>query len=73
MMRTRLHNTWENHLDELDRKVGSVIWQHCSLDHNSELQNFTLSVTGLYQNDCKVTVNPPPKILGTTKGMTMKF
>ena len=28
------------------------MWQHCRLDHNSELQYFTMSVTGLYRNDC---------------------
>ena len=26
--------------------------QHYRLDHNSELQDFTMSVTGLYRNDC---------------------
>ena len=28
------------------------MWRHCRLDHNSELQDFTMSVTGLYRNDC---------------------
>ena len=43
----------KKHLDDLDRKIdASVMWLHCRLDHDSELQNFTMSVTGLHPNDC---------------------
>ena len=43
----------KKHLEDLDRKIdASVMWRHCRLDHNSELQDFTMSVTGLYRNDC---------------------
>ena len=28
------------------------MWRQCRLDHNSELQDFTVTVTRLYQNDC---------------------
>ena len=28
------------------------MWRYCRLDHNSELKYFTMSITGLYRNDC---------------------
>ena len=43
----------KKHLEDLGRKIdGSVMWRNCRLNHNSELQDFTISVTELYQNDC---------------------
>ena len=43
----------KKHLEVLDRKIdASVMWRHCRLDHDSELQDFTILVTGLYRNDC---------------------
>ena len=46
-------HTWEKASEDLDRKIdASVLLRHCRLDHNSELQDFTMSVTGLYRNDC---------------------
>ena len=43
----------KKHLEDLDRKINaSVMWRQCRLDHNSELQDFTVTVTRLYQNDC---------------------
>ena len=48
----RMHTHVGKGFEELDRKVDvPVIWQHCRLDHNSELQDITMSVTGLYLND----------------------
>ena len=31
----------EEHLDEYRRKT-KVLWRHCRLDHDSEIQNFTM-------------------------------
>ena len=33
----------EEHLDKYHRKTkDSVMWRHCRLDHDSEIQNFTM-------------------------------
>ena len=38
----------KKHLEDLDRKIdASVMWRHCRLDYNSELQDFIVSVTGV--------------------------
>ena len=42
----------KKHLKKLDREIeGSVMWQHCRLGHNMEIQNFIMSVTMLYCNN----------------------
>lgn len=37
--------------DFVRRKSDSVMWRHCRIDHNSEVQNFTMSVKGQYRHD----------------------
>ena len=42
----------KGHLDDFRRKSSdSVMWRHCRMGHNGEVQNFTMSTTGLYRND----------------------
>ena len=47
-----LYSRGEEHLDEYRRKTkDSVLWRHCRLDHDIEIQHFTMSVTGMYRRD----------------------
>ena len=42
----------KRHTDDFVRKSkDSVMWRHCRMDHNGEVQNFTMSAKGLYRND----------------------
>ena len=58
----------EEHLDEYRRKTkDSVLWRHCRLDHDSEIQNFTMSVTGMYRRDPMLIQVSEAMALGNAK------
>ena len=39
-------------MDEYRRKTKDLLlWRHCRLDHDSEIQGFTMSVTRMYRRD----------------------
>ena len=58
----------EEHLDEYRRKTkDSVLWRHCRLDHESEIQNFTMSVTGIYRRDAMLRQVSEAVALGNAK------
>ena len=58
----------EEHLDKYHRKTkDSVMWRHCRLDHDSEIQNFTMSVTGMYRRDAMLRQVSEAVALGNAK------
>ena len=49
---SRNANSWgEEHLEYRRKTKDSVLWRHCRLDHDSGIQNFTMSITGVYRRD----------------------
>ena len=45
----------------------SVLWRHCRLDHDSEIQNFTIKVTGMYRRDAMLRQVSEAVALGNAK------
>ena len=55
-------------MDKYRRKTkDSLLWRHCRLDHDSEMQNFTISVTGIYRKDAMLRQVSEVVALGNTK------
>ena len=55
-------------MDEYRRKAkDSVLWRHCRLNHDSEIQNFTMSVTGMYRKDAMLRQVSEAVVLGNAK------
>ena len=55
-------------MDEYRRKTkDSVLWRHCRLDYESEIQNFTMSVTGIYRRDAMLRQVSEAVALGNVK------
>ena len=58
----------EEHLDEYLRKTkDSVLWRHCRLDHDSKIQNFTMSVIGIFRRDAMLRQVSEAVVLGNAK------
>ena len=56
----------EEHLDEYRRKTkDSVLWTHCRLNHDIEIQNFT--VTGMHRGDAMLRQVSEAVVLGNVK------
>ena len=62
----------ERNNDEYLRQTkDSVLWRHCRLDHDSEIQSFTMSVTGMYRRDAMLRQVSEAVALGNAKAGTI--